>query len=50
MNNIINLLDEMCNKSKIKLKLIDNNKIEVYSNIQSKENLINKRILINGNI
>lgn len=50
MNNILNLLDEMCIKSHLELKLIDNNKIEIYNNISSKEELINRSILINGEL
>lgn len=50
MDNILNLLDEMCNKSNLELKLIDSNKCEIYNNISSKEELINRSILINGNL
>ncbi|MGL5353459.1 MAG: PucR family transcriptional regulator [Clostridium sp.] len=47
MNNIRILLDEMCAKSNIELKLIDANSIEIYNNITSEEELINRCILIN---
>ncbi|NKF07203.1 helix-turn-helix domain-containing protein [Clostridium gasigenes] len=50
MNNIPILLDEMCKKSRLELKLIDNNKVEIYNNISSKEELISRSILINSNI
>lgn len=50
MNNILSLLDEMCSKSNLELKLIDSNKVEIYNNIISKEKLINRSILINGNL
>lgn len=50
MNSILMLLEEMCSKSNLELKLIDNNKVEVYNNISSKEELINRSILINRNI
>ncbi|MGL5087331.1 MAG: hypothetical protein ACRC68_16720, partial [Clostridium sp.] len=47
MNNIRILLDELCSKTNIELKLIDSNCIEIYNNIKSKEELINRGILIN---
>lgn len=50
MDSIKILLEEMCNKSKLELKLIDSNKLEIYDNISSKEKLINRSILINRNI
>lgn len=50
MNNILILLDEMCNKLNLELKLIDSNKVEIYNNIASKEDLITRSILINRNI
>lgn len=50
MDNIKKLLKEMCKKSNLKLKLIDSNKNEIYNNIDLKEELINRSILINSNI
>lgn len=47
MSNIRILLDDMCNKTNIELKLIDCNDVEIYNNIKSKEELINRGILIN---
>lgn len=50
MDNIPNLLNEMCNKTKLELQLIDSNKYEIYNNISSNKELINKNILIGGNL
>lgn len=50
MKRMLILLDEMCTKAKLELKLIDSNKVEVYNNISSKEELVNRSILINGNL
>lgn len=50
MNSMLVLLDEMCNKGKLELKLIDKDNIEIYNNMSSEKELINRSILINRNI
>lgn len=50
MKRIRILLDEMCNKTNIEIKLVDVNSKEIYNNITSNEELINRSILINSNV